>query len=134
MVVVDGVRPWQGGSVVLRGRDSRRCRWQDGLPERWKDCVVVPAFFWHHRDYEIQAERIVGYEDEDQPCYCEYRIDFERAKASGPAPAAEVPQYWEHVSAWRLRDGHWLMLKRLYFGATPAQEQAFFCLSAGMPR
>jgi len=128
---------WRGGTSILRRRAEALYAWKAGLPGRWVGSVIVPAYFVRYREYEIRAERIVGFEYEDQPCYCEHRVDFGSLESGAPAavPAAGgAPQYWEHSSAWRLVDGHWLILKRLRSGTDVAQVQEFFCLAGQMPR
>jgi hypothetical protein len=53
-----------------------RCRfatdeagWRDFLPPEWRDSVVVPLHFIHHREYEMSAARCFGYDEDDAACY-----------------------------------------------------------------
>ena len=133
MLADEALPLWRGGTSILRGRAEELHAWKAGLPRRWLGGVIVPAYFVRYREYEIRAERIVGFEYEDQPCYCEHRVDFGGLEP-GTAAAGGAPQYWEHSSAWRLVDGHWLILKRLRSGSDVAQVQEFFCLAEQMPR
>lgn len=130
----DGTAVWRGGTSILQGQADERHPWRLGLPKRWAGMVVVPTYFVRYRDYEILAERFVGYECEDSPCFTECRVNLSQDCNQNGQVSAAGSQCWEHMTAWRLVDGHWLILRRYRTGEDPAQTKEFFCLSESMPR
>lgn len=134
MVADEASAEWRGGTSVLRGALEAAHPWRAGLPKRWLGKVVVPTYFVRYRDYEIRAERFVGYEYEEQPCFCEYQVDFLTPQRDGLVAPVVGISYWEHLKAWRLTAAQWLILRRYQTDRRTARGQAFFCLSENMPR
>lgn len=125
------------GACARRARPlspGERVDWQRGLPREWAEQVVSPTLFSRFREYEMLAERVVGYEVEDEPCYCEHYFVLNTMRSDDDDEYYVVPVYWEHLVAWRLRDGRWLVFRRLSSGEDCAQYRSFFCLAEAMPR
>lgn len=106
--------------------------WQLGLPSEWRDCVVVPLWRSTYRDYEMAAERIVGHDEDDQPCYCRSSFIVTETRSEDDEEFYQVAAYAEVLTAWRLRDGRWLIHRLI----TREGEQgtAFYSFGDAMPR
>lgn len=125
------------GTCARRARPlspGERVDWQRELPREWAEQAVSPTLFSRFREYEMLAERVVGYEVEDEPCYCEHYFVLNTMRSDDDDEYYVVPGYWEHLVAWRLRDGRWLVFRRLSSGEDCAQYRSFFCLAEAMPR
>lgn len=108
--------------------------WKEGLPEAWRSEVVHPVFFVRHKEYEIEAERVIGYEVEDEPCYCKLRAVITELRSDEDDNWQVVPVYSEHLIAWRLFDGRWLVLRQVFKGEDCSASRAFFTFAEQMPR
>jgi hypothetical protein len=121
---------------------SERCRsardadpdWRAMLPREWAVQVVSPITFSRFRDYEILSERVVGYEDVDQPCYTEHCFVLTDIRSDDDEMYYLAPSYWEHLIAWRLRDGRWLIYRRISCSEDCQQHSTFFSFADEMPR
>lgn len=111
-------------------------RWAALLPKEWARQVVAPLCFSRFRDYEILSERVVGYDDaaEEDACYCEHYFVLTDIRSDDDEIYEVVPSYWEHLVAWRLRDGRWLIHRRISCSDDCQQHQSFFTFSEEMPR
>lgn len=132
---IDGRR----GATVRRSRcrgDEGLPDWRRLLPREWTACVVEPSVFSRFRDYEIVAERVLGYahEGEDAPCYCEHYVVLTDVRSDDDESYYLEPTYGEHLVAWRLIDGRWLIHRRITHGEDCQQHQAFFSFADEMPR
>lgn len=108
--------------------------WREGLPPDWLAQVVQPVFFSRHRDYEIEAERVIGYEVEDEPCYCSYRVVLTELRSDDDETWFMQPVHAERLTGWRLVDARWLILRQISQGEDCLGVQAFFSFSGEMPR
>jgi hypothetical protein len=105
--------------------------WLENLPEEWLNAVEAPLYYAHYREYEISAERAVGYDADDKPCFTCHRFLITQTSASNTAQP--VVTFSERMSAWRLRDDRWLVFRRnsANHGSEPA---SFYAFSSTMPR
>ena len=113
---------------------AHEAEWREDLPEDWRAQVVRPAFFVQHKEYEIAAERVIGYETEEEACYCRFRAEITEWCTDEEGDWCIVPLYGEHLSAWRLIDDRWLVLRRLFHQEDGASSHAFFSFSEEMPK
>ena len=118
-----------------------RCRfeagqpgWRDHLPEEWRDCVVAPLRFEHHREYEMPAARCFGFDEDDAACYYAHAYTLTELRSDDDEEYYEVPSYRETVRAWRLRDERWLIYRHLKSGDDCSPGQEFYSFSATPPR
>lgn len=111
-------------------------RWAAELPKEWARQVVAPLCFTRFRDYEILSERVVGYEDagEEDPCYCEHYFVLTDIRSDDDETYYLSPSYWEHLVSWRLRDGRWLIHRKISCSDDCHQHQSFFSFAEDMPR
>jgi hypothetical protein len=114
--------------------DDRETDWRAMLPKEWAKQVVVPIGFSKFRDYEILSERVLGYEDTDNPCYCEHYFVLTDIRSDDDEVYYLAPSYWEHLVAWRLIDGRWLIHRRISCSDDCQQYQSFFSFADAMPR
>lgn len=110
--------------------------WRKLLPREWTGSVVEPRAFSRFRDYEIFSERVLGheYEGEDSPCYCEHYFVLTEVRSDDDETYYTAPTYGEHLVAWRLTDGRWLIHRRITHGEECQQHQSFFSFADEMPR
>ncbi|MBU1364218.1 MAG: hypothetical protein KKE51_10390 [Gammaproteobacteria bacterium] len=105
--------------------------WQEDLPAEWLNAIDPPLYYAHYREYEISAERAVGYDADDKPCFTCHR--FLLTQGSTGETAQPVVTFSERMAAWRLRDERWLVFRRnsANHGSEPA---SFYAFSSTMPR
>lgn len=119
------------------GRQTGNCGepdWRAWLPRTWRVQVVAPIWFKRFRDYELLAERVLGYGDEESPCYCEHYFVLPELRSDDDEDYYIAPAYSEHMAAWKLVDGCWLIHRRILQGEDCSQGQAFFSFADEMPR
>ncbi|WP_290868452.1 hypothetical protein [Aquabacterium sp.] len=107
--------------------------WQARLPPNWKDQVVGPLWVQVHRDHDVGAERWMGYNEDDQPCYCRYRFVISRQEVQPGEPDRRL-SYCEDLTAWLLRDGRWVIHREILSQAERPTSYSFYSLSERMPR
>lgn len=106
--------------------------WRRYLPDVWRDAVEAPLTIDHHREYEMEATRSVGYDADARPCYTAHRFVLTNA-APGTDGPREIPAYGEEMAAWRLRDERWLVF-RIISAGNGALPRGFYAISPDMPR
>lgn len=105
-------------------------RWDRHLPDAWTDAVDQPLHFDHYSEYEIKAERTVGYDADHLPCFTSHSFTLPRP-ATDDASAAFA--YSEEMAAWRLRDERWLIFRTIT--TQPCNPpRGFYAISPDMPR
>lgn len=107
--------------------------WDRFLPAGWSSAVDPPLYVEHYREYEIAAQRSVGYDADDRPCFTAHEFTLTRSQAAGDAPPREVIAYAEEMAAWRLHDQRWLVF-RLTRNDPGGLPRSFYALSPEMPR
>lgn len=110
-----------------------RRRWRE-LPTAWRDRAVEPLRFVVHADYEALAFRALGYDEDEKPCFCAYQYATGELLSDDDEEFYEVVTYAESLAAWRLRDGRWLIHRRIVTGLDDTRAQSFYSLSETMPR
>lgn len=113
--------------------DVTKADWARHLPESWIDAVEMPLYFEHHSEYEINAQRAVGYDADDQPCFTAHRYQLTRLLSDDDEEFYEVVAYCEELAAWRLRDERWLVF-HAHSSDNCAPRRGFYTLSHEMPR
>lgn len=113
-------------------RNADALDWRKDLPRQWYDCVVAPMSLKSHRDYEMAAERVVGRDEDDTPCYCRTRFIVTETRSEDDEEFYQVAAYAEALTAWRLNDGRWLIHRLI----TREHERGtgFYRFGDGMPR
>ncbi len=107
--------------------------WSRQLPAEWRDAVEPPLYFDHYSEYEIAAQRSVGYDADDRPCFTAHRFQLTEPASDDDEEFYEIVSRSEEMAAWRLRDGRWLVFRRECAGPChPAR--GFYAFSPDMPR
>ncbi len=107
--------------------------WSRHLPAEWRDAVEPPLYFDHYSEYEIAAQRSVGYDADDRPCFTAHRFQLTEPASDDDEEFYEIVSRSEEMAAWRLRDGRWLVFRRECAGPChPAR--GFYAFSTDMPR
>jgi hypothetical protein len=118
------------------GRHNRHPRkalsWQQNLPSEWQDAVIAPLEIRTYRDYEMAAERIVGRDEDDAPCYCASRFIVTETRSDDDEEFYQVAAYAESLSAWRMRDGRWLIHRLITRDGE--RGRSFYSFGDHMPR
>lgn len=107
--------------------------WDALLPAEWRDAVEAPLYFRSYSEYEIYAQRSVGYDADDQPCFTTYRFALTRLVMDDDEEFYEEISRSEQLAAWRLRDERWLVFRIASPGPQP-QPRGFYAISPEMPR
>jgi len=118
---------------LRKGRFENEPAWLEHLPDEWLDAVEAPLYFEQYSEYEINAERAVGYDADDRPCFATHRFLLTELVSDDDDEFYEVVAYAEEMAAWRMRDGRWLVYRRnsAHQGGQP---RSFYAFSATMPR
>lgn len=106
--------------------------WAEGLPASWRDAAVAPLDFLRSREYEALAERVVGYDEAGAPCYSRYIYRHKELRSDDGEEFYEETLHAEVGCSWRLRDGRWLVWRRVERGW--GEDRGFFSFSEEMPR
>ncbi|PAS95026.1 MAG: hypothetical protein CGU29_00840 [Candidatus Dactylopiibacterium carminicum] len=131
------MNPARAEEKTLRPRQCGKhdhFEWRTGLPLAWLTQVVRPVFFSTHRDYEVDATRVTGYEYEDRPCYCHYDVLITELRSDDDETWFMAPLYGEQLTGWRLIDDRWLIRRQIFQGEDCQASQSFFTFSGEMPR
>jgi hypothetical protein len=107
--------------------------WNRLLPTDWADQVETPLRFAHYSEYEIAAERTVGFDADDQPCFTAYRFMLTSTASDDDEEFYQVVTHSEEMAAWRLRDERWLVFRKA--GTKHCNPpRGFYSFSQKMPR
>lgn len=122
---------------TTRATGVRRTRkpaidWRHDLPKEWRRLVVAPLEIERFRDYEMAAERMVGRDEDERPCYCNSRVVVMETRSDDDEEFYQVAAYAESLKAWRLRDGRWLIHRLIT--REGERGSAFYSFSESMPR
>ncbi|PQJ95563.1 hypothetical protein CXB77_15690 [Chromatium okenii] len=92
---------------------QRHCcpNWRAQLPLEWREQVIAPTSFRVFREYEIPARRIIGYDSNNQPCYCAYDYRLIDLRSDDDEEFYTALAYDESLVAWRLHNQHWLIYR-----------------------
>ena len=60
--------------TATRRRREAAFDWQQNLPKQWRRLVIAPLLIERFRDYEMAAERLIGRDEDEQPCYYSSRF------------------------------------------------------------
>lgn len=108
--------------------------WHSGLPAKWLNVVVVPLDVKIHRDYEADAVRTLGRDEDGELCFITHRYVLREFRSDDGDDFFLAPIYGEALRAWRLRDGRWLLHRILAVGEELENARGFFALSESAPR
>jgi hypothetical protein len=118
---------------LRKGRFENEPAWLEHLPDEWLEAIEVPLYFEQYSEYEINAERAVGYDADDRPCFATHRFLLTELVTDDDDEFYEVVAYAEEMAAWRMRDERWLVYRRnsAHQGGQP---RSFYAFSSAMPR
>lgn len=116
-----------------KGRMQHEPAWLKRLPDEWLDAVEPPLYFEQYSDYEISAERAVGYDVDDRPCFTSHRFLLTSLASDDDDVFYEIVTYAEEMAAWRMRDGRWLVFRR-NSAKQGGQPRSFYAFGNDMPR
>jgi hypothetical protein len=129
--MISSLHKHQQRNVFRRANDE--FDWLFRLPEKWRDAVDAPLYFRHYQEYEITAQRTVGYDEDNRPCFVAHEVILTRPSSDDDEEYYETVTYREDMNAWRLHDGRWLVLRNTQ--ATPrTQNGVFYAIHQDMPR
>lgn len=118
---------------LRKGRFENEPAWLEHLPDEWLDAIEAPLYFEQYSEYEINAERAVGYDADDRPCFATHRFLLTELVSDDDDEFYEAVAYAEEMATWRMRDGRWLVYRRnsAHQGGQP---RSFYAFSNTMPR
>ena len=115
-------------------REDKSPDWQQRLPLQWRAMVVGPLRFALHREYEVAASRMFGYDEDERPCYYHHQFHLDAPRTDDGEDFYAALVYGEEVEAWRLVDGRWLVWKAIAREEDEGIARGFFQFSQEMPR
>lgn len=95
----------------LAGDPEATVDWLRLLPAEWRDAIDAPLYFRHYREYEMLAERTIGYDEDARPCFITHQFTLTRLMSDDDEEFYESVALAEEMTAWRLHDGRWLVLR-----------------------
>lgn len=107
--------------------------WNRLLPADWEELVETPLHFAHYSEYEMAAQRTVGYDADDQPCFTAHRFLLTSTASDDDETFYQVVTHCEEMAAWRLRDERWLIF-RMVSANHCNPPRGFYSFSQEMPR
>jgi hypothetical protein len=110
---------------------AREVNWAERVPQLWRSLTIGPLWVDVNRDQEVEAERWVGYDEDEQPCYCRYQFQVPIGRVGG-SRGEQV--YKEDLAAWRMRDDRWLIHRVITCQADGVTSYSFYAFSESMPR
>lgn len=115
---------------------KKPCRpdWQALLPDCWHAHALAPHSFRVDREHEIPARRVLGLDQTGQPCYCAYDYRLLALRSDDDEELWGALSYEESLKAWRLRNGRWLVHRRLRPFGDEGDTMSSFVFSDRMPR
>lgn len=102
--------------------------WAARVPVLWRSLTIGPLWIDVYRDKDTQAERWIGYDEEEQPCFCRHAFQLDIGALAGKAG------YMEDLMAWRMRDDRWLIHRIIKCHADGRRSYAFYSFAETMPR
>lgn len=114
----------RGRSAKRASHLAREVDWVERVPLLWRSLITGPLWVDVFRDQQAGAERWVGYDEDEDPCYCRYRFQV----------GGGTQQHREDLAAWRLRDGRWLIHRIIQCQADGGAAYLFYAFSEHMPR
>ena len=119
----------QRGTHTARASAGAVHNWRSYLPDAWADRVEAPLWVEEFQEYQLDAQRWVGYDADEQPCYTAHHY----ALPAQDARAGAAVEYSEVLAAWRLRDERWLVFRLIGAGGATLP-RGFYVFSPEMPR
>jgi hypothetical protein len=115
---------------------AREVNWAERVPTLWRSLTIGPLWVDVNRDQEAGAERWIGYDEEEQPCYCRYQFQVPiGAMGGGMSGTPEAEQvYKEDLAGWRMRDDRWLIHRIITCQTDGVTSYSFYAFSESMPR
>lgn len=119
-------------TVGVRRRRRLDFDWKRDLPKEWQRLVVAPLSVERFRDYEMAAERFIGRDEDEAPCYYSSRFVVMETRSDDDEEFYQVAAYAESIKAWRLRDGRWLSHRLIT--REGERGSSFYAFGESMPR
>jgi hypothetical protein len=85
--------------------------WMEQLPTEFTARVVAPVRFEYHVDSSAHAERIIGFDANNNKCYSLHAFMLIEEGFDIEEMPIRIETYYERVVAWSLQDGQWLRIK-----------------------
>ena len=108
--------------------------WLEHLPPEYRELVIAPLDIRHYRDDELAAERFVGEDEDNAPCFTAHRFNLFEPRSDDGEEFYSVLAYGESLAAWRLRDERWLIWREIMSEENCGEARSFYCLAQTMPR
>ena len=108
--------------------------WREHLPPEYRELVIAPLDIRCYRDYEMTAERFVGEDEDNKPCFTAHRFGLFEPRSDDGEAFYSILAYGESLAAWRLRDDRWLIWREIMSEENCGEARSFYCLAQDMPR
>jgi hypothetical protein len=86
--------------------------WDQKLPDEFRGSVVEPVHYTQLSDEQTQAWKIWGVDQSGARCFYEHEFTVSEDRFDADEFPILVDVFWERVTAWRLRSGQWVKLRK----------------------
>lgn len=124
----------RNSAALAFGQTTWAASWSAELPSDWHQAVVSPLDVKVHRDYEADAIRVLGRDEDGALCYSAHRYSLREPRSDDGEDFFLAPVYGEALRAWRLRDGRWLIHRVVAVGEELETARGFYSFSETAPR
>lgn len=107
--------------------------WTRELQADWLPMVVEPCAFLIHQEYEVDAERVFGFDARQRRCYYAHTFLLPSSRSDDDEEFYSVVAYAESVHAWLLRDERWLVHRLVHVDEDCPSSHSFYAFSASCP-
>lgn len=122
------------GATSHARREGGDVRWAQDLPPDWRAMVVAPLAVDIYRDYEADAVRLIGRDEDERPCFTAHRFVLSEPRSDDGDDFYSVVAYGEALAAWRLRDERWLIFRIVVRDGEVEHGRGFYSFGESMPR
>ncbi|WP_045223266.1 hypothetical protein [Methyloterricola oryzae] len=89
-----------------------RSDWAEQPPDQYRSEVTYPLEYESHHDAVSQSRKTWGYDLRGERCFYQHEFTLSEERFDVDEFPIRVDVFWERVTAWRMKNGQWLRLRR----------------------
>ena len=86
--------------------------WSDQLPDQYRNAVVSPVEYESRSDVPAQSRKVWGFDLRGSRCFYQHEFTLSEDRFDADEFPISVDVFWERVTAWRLKSGEWVRLRK----------------------
>ncbi len=86
--------------------------WADHLPDLYKSEVISPVEYESRQDMGSQSRKTWGFDLRGARCFYQHEFTLSEDRFDADEFPIRVDVFWERVTAWRMKNGQWVRLRR----------------------